>query len=99
MNIVKSVYSRMEQKGKHLFKRKTIYILFKDNLNLEKYLIGVSKFYYDKIIKYRTGNHRLSTEIRRWDDTQLNEQKNVMLVMSIIICFHVTFLRMKENCI
>ena len=31
---------------------------FKDNLNFEKYLINVSKFYYSKIIKYRTGNHR-----------------------------------------
>ena len=34
-------------------------LLFKDNLKFEKYLINVSKFYYSKIIKYRTGNHRL----------------------------------------
>ena len=30
------------------------YLLFKDNLYFEKYLIDVSKFYYSKIIKYRT---------------------------------------------
>ena len=51
------------------------YILFKDNLNFEKYLIRVSKFYYDKIIKYRTGNHRPPIETGRWDDTPLNERK------------------------
>ena len=38
------------------------YLLFKDNLNFEKYLINVSKFYYSKIIKYRTSNHRLPVE-------------------------------------
>ena len=32
------------------------YILFKENLFFEDYLINVSKFYYSKIIKYRTGN-------------------------------------------
>ena len=41
------------------------YLLSKDNLNLEKYLIKVSTFYYSKIIKYRTGNHRLPVETRR----------------------------------
>ena len=46
--IIRFVYSRMERKGKDLFKRKTIYI--KDKLNFEKYFITVSKFYYDKII-------------------------------------------------
>ena len=35
------------------------YLLFKDNLNFEKYFINVSKFHYSKTIKYRTGNHRL----------------------------------------
>ena len=29
------------------------YLLLTDNLNFEKYLINVSKFYYSKIIKYR----------------------------------------------
>ena len=48
------------------------YLLFKDNLNFEKYLINVSKFYYSKIIKYRTGNHRLPVETGRWDDIPLN---------------------------
>ena len=50
------------------------YLLFKDNLNFEKYLINVSKFYYSKIIKYRTGNHRLPVETGRWDDIPLNER-------------------------
>ena len=63
----------MERKGKRLFKRQ--YTLFKDNLNFEKYLIRISKFYYDKIIKYRTGNYRLPIETGRWDDTPLNERK------------------------
>ena len=51
------------------------YLLFKDNLNFEKYLINVSKFYYSKIIKYKTGNHRLPVETGRWDDIPLNERK------------------------
>ena len=51
------------------------YLLFKDNLNFEKYLINVSKFYYSKIIKYRTGNHRHPVETGRWDDIPLNERK------------------------
>ena len=51
------------------------YLLFKDNLNFEKYLINVSKFYYSKIIKYRTENHRLPVEAGRWDDIPLNERK------------------------
>ena len=42
---------------------------------LKKYLINVSKFYHFKIIKYRTGNHRLPVETGRWDDIPLNEQK------------------------
>ena len=42
-----------------------LYLLVKDNLNFEKYLIIVSKFYYSKIIKYRTGNHRLPVEAGR----------------------------------
>ena len=80
------------------------YLLFKDNLNFEKYLIKVSKFYYAKIIKYRTGNHRLPVETGRCDDIPLNERKckfalKTTLVTSIIICLLVTFLRVTENCI
>ena len=45
---------------------------FKDNLKFENYLINVSKFYYSKIYKYRTGNHRLQVETGRWDDIPLN---------------------------
>ena len=52
------------------------YLLFKDNLNFEKYLINVSKFYHNsKIIKYRTDNHRLPGETGQWDDIPLNERK------------------------
>ena len=51
------------------------YLLFKDNLNFEKYFINVSIFYYAKIVKYWTGNHRLPFETGRWDDTPLNERK------------------------
>ena len=51
------------------------HFLFKDNLNFKKYLINVSKFYHSKIIKYRTGNHRLPVETRRWDNIPLNERK------------------------
>ena len=50
------------------------YLLFKDNVNFEKYLINVSKKNYSKI---RTGNHRLQVETGRWDDIHvpLNERK------------------------
>ena len=33
------------------------------------------KCYYSKIIKYRTGIHRLPVEAGRWDDIPLNERK------------------------
>ena len=59
----------------NVFSKGQHYILFKDNLNFEKYLINVSKFYYSKNIKYRTGNHRLPVEAERWDDIPLNERK------------------------
>ena len=39
----------------------------------EKYLIDVSKVCYSKIIKHKTGNHRLSVETGRWD-VPLNER-------------------------
>ena len=56
------------QKENSIFYLKTI-------SNFEKYLINVSKFYYSKIIKYRTGNHQLPVETRRWDAVPLNERK------------------------
>ena len=49
------------QKENNIFYLKTISIL-------KKKLINVSNFYYSKIIKYRTGNHRLPVETGRWDD-------------------------------
>ena len=76
------------------------YLLFKDNFNFEKYLINVSKFYYSKIIKYRTGNHRLPVETGRRDDSEnVKFALQTTLVMSIIICLLATFLRVTENCI
>ena len=59
LNMVRSVYSRMECEGLRFIKRKQ-YILFK-----VKYLINVSKFNYSKIIKIRTGDHRLPVETGR----------------------------------
>ena len=80
------------------------YLLYKDNLNCERNLINVSKFYYSKIIKYRTGNHRLPVGTGRWDNLPLNERKCKVcttdkLVMSIIYLFTCDFLRVTENCI
>ena len=79
-------------------------LLFKDNLSFEKYLINVSKFYSSKNIKYRTGNHRLPVEAGRWNDIPLDGENvkfapQTTLVMSIIICLFVTFLRVTESCI
>ena len=65
---------RWNVKGNVLSKGKQ-YLLFKDNLNFEKHLINVSKFYNSNKIKYRTGNHRLPVETGRWDDIPLNERK------------------------
>ena len=80
------------------------YLLFKDNLNFEKYLINVLKFYYSKIIKYRTGNHRLPVETGRWDDIPLNERNCKICTTDDIgdeyhYLFTCDFLRVTENCI
>ena len=56
------------QKENNTFHLKTIPIL-------KKKIINVSKFYYSKIIKYRTGNHPPQVETGRWDDIPLNERK------------------------
>ena len=72
--------------------------------NLEKYLINVSKFYYSKIIKYRTGNHRLPVETVRWDNKPLNERKcKICTTVNIGDEYHYLFtcdfLRATENLI
>ena len=46
----------------NVFSKRNQYLLFKGSLNFEKYSINVSKFYYSKIIKNRTGNYRLTVE-------------------------------------
>ena len=51
-----------------------------------------------------TCNHRLPVETGQWDDKPLIEQNIIFalqttLVLSIIISFHVDFLRVTENCI
>ena len=68
---------------------------------LRKYLTKLSKFYYDEIIKFRAGNHRLIIETGRWEDTPLSERKcNVCNKNDIgneyIYLFSCDFLRMKE---
>ena len=80
------------------------YILSKDNLKFENYLINVSKFYYSKIIKYRTGNHQLPVETGRWNDIPLNERKCKICTTNDIgdenhYLFTCDFLRVTENCI
>ena len=57
-----------------VFSKRKRFLLFKDNICFDKYLTKISKFYYDKIIKFRTGNHRLPIETGRLDDTPLNER-------------------------
>ena len=77
------------------------YLLFKDNLNFEKYLIiNVSKFYYSKIIKY----NRLPVQTGRWVDIPLNERKCKTCIKDDIgdeyhYLFSCDFLRVTENCI
>ena len=76
--------------------KEKLFQLFKDNLNFEKYLIIVSNFYCSKIIKYRTGIHRLPVETGRWDDTPLNERKGNVCTTNDVgdeyhFCFRVTF--------
>ena len=72
------------------------YLLFKDNLNFEKYLINVSKFYYSKIIKYRT--YTIGTELRLNDGMIIPLMSEIVkfalettLVIRIIVCLLVTF--------
>ena len=57
-----------------------------------------------KIIKYRTGNHRLPVETGRWDDIPLNERKCKICTEDDIgdeyhYLFTCDFLRVTENCI
>ena len=74
------------------------YLLFKENLNFEKYLIN------SKIIKYMTGNHRLPVETGRCDNIPLNERKCKICTTDDIgdeyhYWFTCDFLRVTENCI
>ena len=78
------------------------YFLLKDYLNFEKYLINVLKFNFSKIIKYRTGNHRLPNETGRWDNIPLNERKCKICTTDDIgneyhYLFTCDFLRVTEN--
>ena len=49
------LYAHLSSKGKQ-------YILFKDNLDFEKYLINVSKFYYSEISN--RGLENISSQLR-----------------------------------
>ena len=73
--------------------RKTIYF--------ENYLINVSKVCFSKIIKYRTGNHRLPVTTGRWD-APLNVRKCKICTTDDIgdeyhYLFTCDFLRVIEN--
>lgn len=51
------------------------YYLYKQNINLENYLIKLTKKQYSAILKYRLGNHRLPIETGRWENIPLDERK------------------------
>lgn len=51
------------------------YRLFKSNISFEKYLVKISKPCYLRLLKFRTANHKLPTEIGRWDNTDIAERK------------------------
>ena len=45
----------------------TIYHLFKDSIELEKYFLVLASKQYLTFVKFRTANHRLPTEVLRWE--------------------------------
>ena len=52
------------------------YALFKDNANAAKFLSILSGPSARTTIKFRSGNHKLSIEVGRWNDTEgLQERK------------------------
>ena len=51
------------------------YSLFKDRIQLEDYLLKLSKKDYLTLVKYRTSNHYLPVETGRWNRTDISERK------------------------
>ena len=62
--------SKLEQSSKG-----TNYKLFKDSINLEPYVLRLPGNSYTYFAKFRTGNHRVSCERRRWLNIELSKRK------------------------
>ena len=52
-----------------------MYSTFKENINLESYLLDLKKNDYLKLLKFRTGNHHFPVETGRWSGTDISERK------------------------
>lgn len=52
-----------------------MYSTFKDNINLENYLIELNKRDALNLLKFRTGNHRFPVETGRWSGIDITERK------------------------
>lgn len=51
------------------------YFEFKTEFEFEKYLITLPKNFYLPLIKFRTGNHKLPVETRRWENISHSDRK------------------------
>lgn len=51
------------------------YALFKENTNIEKYLIAMNKRAYLPLLKFRTANHKLPVEEGRWNNVPYADRK------------------------
>ena len=60
-----------------LSSKSMIYFSFKSIFSFEKYLTALPKKLAINIFRFRTGNHRLPIEIRRWDGTDLHDRIKV----------------------
>ena len=52
----------------------TIYQVFKDSIELEKYFLVLDRKQYLTFVKFRTANHRLPIEVLRWEGVPINER-------------------------
>lgn len=53
----------------------TNYALFKDNIQIEKYLSILNGPLVKSMLRFRTGNHKLPVEVGRWNDIELTDRK------------------------
>ena len=51
------------------------YSLYKENIDIENYLMVLPKSIYTTFAKFRTGNHRFPCEVGRYNDTEIAERK------------------------